>query len=555
MAKMIPKKSIEYDFHGSEGEEQVYNALSQLPDPYIIFHSVSWNNHDYGNKHKWGESDFVIFHPKRGVLVVEVKAGEIKLEDGRWFQTNRRTKKTKHMKDPLEQANRSKYNFIRLLQKNFHGRNYHIEPVVWFSSITSDKVKGNLPLGYTEYNLLFSEDIKTPISSIEQAFNGYGMISYNGFTKEDEAHFVKLLAPCFNAVLSMAGTFEQNEYWFNRLTKEQSLLIDYLDEQDVAAIQGGAGTGKTMLAIEKAKRLPKDEKVLFLCYNIQLLSYLRNNFEEELLNVDFYNLFKLRSIKMKTEEYIHEDEIIDYLENYERFGWDYKHIIIDEGQDFPDSQVELLRMIAMINEGCFYIFYDKKQMVQQWQDCNWMNEIDCRLVLYKNCRNTVQIAVTAYSIAKNEKYKTCEQLIGEKPLLYTAKNKGELISQIKQLIDSCLNGGVKIEQITILTSKTIEKSTLQNISKISNIDIEIDHRDKGILFTTARKFKGLESESIILLDVDEQTFTDEKESQVFYVGSSRAKNKLDIIFDNSSELSNTKIKEYCDSIGIAFKRN
>ena len=48
---------------------------------------------------------------------------------------------------------------------------------------------------------------------------------------------------------------EEAEYYFNRMTMEQTRLIEYLDEQRVAAIQGGAGTGKTMLAIEKARRL------------------------------------------------------------------------------------------------------------------------------------------------------------------------------------------------------------------------------------------------------------------------------------------------------------
>ena len=49
-----------------------------------------------------------------------------------------------------------------------------------------------------------------------------------------------------------------------RLTKEQNSLLDYLEEQRVAAIQGAAGTGKTWLAVEKAQKLAGSGKVLFL---------------------------------------------------------------------------------------------------------------------------------------------------------------------------------------------------------------------------------------------------------------------------------------------------
>ena len=58
---------------------------------------------------------------------------------------------------------------------------------------------------------------------------------------------------------------------------------------------------------------------------------------------------------------------------------------------------------------------------------------------------------------------------------------------------------------------------------------------KSILLTTARKFKGLEASIVFLIDVDISTFWSEDERRVFYVGSSRAKNILEIvsIIDNN----------------------
>ena len=58
-------------------------------------------------------------------------------------------------------------------------------------------------------------------------------------------------------------------------------------------ISGGAGTGKTSLAIEKAKRLAKSGRsVLFLCFNIPLFKYLDRILSES-QNIDIYAYSKL----------------------------------------------------------------------------------------------------------------------------------------------------------------------------------------------------------------------------------------------------------------------
>src|SRR5699024_1711401 len=95
---------------------------------------------------------------------------------------------------------------------------------------------------------------------------------------------VKYIAPEFEAFPNLASVIETNDYYFNRMTVEQSTLLDYLEEQEIAGIQGTAGTGKTMIAIEKAKRLSEKEKIVFLCFNSLLVEYLRNRYETELPN-------------------------------------------------------------------------------------------------------------------------------------------------------------------------------------------------------------------------------------------------------------------------------
>ncbi len=100
----------------SYGEIQIYEALEKLPDEYIIFYSLHWNKKSK-YKVEWGESDFTVFHPKKGILVIEVKSGKIKCKDGKWEQTNTKTLEMKLMKDPMVQAERSKHAFIGVCKK------------------------------------------------------------------------------------------------------------------------------------------------------------------------------------------------------------------------------------------------------------------------------------------------------------------------------------------------------------------------------------------------------------------------------------------------------
>ena len=62
-----------------------------------------------------------------------------------------------------------------------------------------------------------------------------------------------------------------------------------------------------------------------------------------------------------------------------------------------------------------------------------------------------------------------------------------------------------------------------------------DKNSNGILFTTVRKFKGLEAMAVICIDIDSETFENDRNRNVFYVGTSRAMSYLDLITSTSPE--------------------
>lgn len=530
MARMIPSVEEKKDFNGSYGEEQLFHIFQKLlPPEYVVFHSVSWRRRGEHQKWCWGEADYVVFNPKRGLLVIEVKSGEISCNNtGIIIQTNTLTKEKKRIK-PMEQAKKSVYTIADILDEELDpGQEYWTDAVVWFTSVKKGAVKGNLPNMYSDENVFYKEDLNNPLAAIERAYDFYDMKN-RYHTEESIRTVIDKLAPCFDAIPSIASIYSEQEYYFNRMTKEQSYLLDYLEEQKIAAIQGTAGTGKTMLALRKAQMLSSNEKVLFLCFNKLLLSNLKASYKEKMPNVDFYNLQSLASQTLNKEASF--EDVTDFLLDYESYqgGWRYKSIIVDEGQDFLEEHIQLLKEIAISSGGSFYVFYDKNQLVHQSNALDWAKDIECRLVLSMNCRNTRSIAETAGLPLNITDVKMRQEVVGDKPDFYIAESINDAKRKITEIIRKYTDDGFTQKQIVILTQKTVETSILKDCTSVGNYRLKSSFEGNGILFTSAKKFKGLESDVIIMIDITPDSFSDFEHRKVYYVGASRAKHFLNFV--------------------------
>lgn len=532
MAIMIPGDIDSIDFHGSFGERDIYESLRSLPNEYVVFHSVVWQQRKTDGYIGWGEADFTIFHAKRGVLVLEVKSGGIKLQKGAWKQIDTLTGEEYKMKDPIVQANRSKYTFIDLLAvKEENINTYPVEVAVGFPSLDRIQVPANLPAAYKNQIIITRNDLHTMEVAINRIFDFYGMDEKPYFTESDKLRCMNVLSPEFNVLPNLRQRIKEEEFVFNRLTREQCYLLDYLTEQRVAAIQGGAGTGKTILALEKAIRLSQDEKVLFLCFNKFLLEYLRRMYTRSYPNISFYNLATLVQETTRVSDTQEDDSILKFLRTCVANGWKYKHIIIDEAQDFSSEQLQYLMNLANAHDGCIYAFYDKNQLVHVVDDQKmcWIDLFECRLVLLMNCRNTKSIATTAYRPIGIMEVQTKITALGKKPDFHIVRTATLLVTTVEQIIENYIRNGFSEKDIVILTVKTEESSALTDVRYIGMHSVKTNVEERGILFTTARKFKGLESMAVIVVDVEDITFSNPDYCKVLYVATSRAKHALDII--------------------------
>ena len=221
------------------------------------------------------------------------------------------------------------------------------------------------------------------------------------------------------------------------------------------------------------------------------------------------------------------DKILDmYLSG----TFPYVHVIVDEGQDFGMDDIEEADILQCIHDtvmdndevdGTFYVFYDKLQLIQSKQIPKYISDADCKLTLYRNCRNTENIAITSLKPISERTPRLYEGAVKGVPAnLHFVNEANAVVTKVEDIINR-----LKVENISdivILTCKTEERSALEKYVH--------NGKCKNVKFTTCRKFKGLEADAVILIDVDESVFGEEHKL-LYYVGTSRARLVLDIVTD------------------------
>ena len=531
MAYMFPEKPRQ--FEPNSWEDIMFEALKKLPDDYYVFHSFSVVKVVKNVVHE-SETDFVIFHPKKGLLCLEAKAGQVNYSDGCWRYGN--GEPMAH-DGPFHQAASNKWKLAKYMNENgmqvLKSRCKMLH-AVWFPGVSIDRFQGiHLPPEADASLMLTREDLEDPTPSIERIFdiklpNG---LETNLSAKDERDMLNRVLAPEFNLVSIPELKQNQRKIIFKTMLKEQVALLNYLEEQNTAVINGLAGTGKTVMAVKKAQiHADRGEKVLFLCYNAYLKEHLRSMYREQYQNIEFYTIDGLacKLCKTPTADY---DQLRDVLETmYIEGTFPYKHVVIDEGQDFGKDRIDdteiigLLKSLVVDDEsrhGTFYLFYDRNQMIQSDKIPDYISEADCKLTLYRNCRNTQNIATTSLRLlGSDKKPKLFDRAIeGKSPEMYFAETKEQTIAAINMILRKCWENGY--QDIQLLTCKTEEKSIIA--SECS--DGIYMYQSKSIPFTTCRKYKGLEADVVILIDMGRDMFAGKNE-QIMYVGASRARFEL-----------------------------
>lgn len=95
MATLLPDN---FPPNGEASERKVFVSLATLGEDWWVLHDVPWLFDG-----REGQADFVVVHPRIGLVVLEVKGGGLSVRDGMWFSVDRH-RQEHEIRDPFGQA-------------------------------------------------------------------------------------------------------------------------------------------------------------------------------------------------------------------------------------------------------------------------------------------------------------------------------------------------------------------------------------------------------------------------------------------------------------------
>ena len=350
-----------------------------------MLHAEEWISRDPESGAREGETDFIICNRNGGLLVIEVKGGGISIEEGGGWRSLDRYGVRHEIKNPFHQARLQKAELKASL------------------SATSAWTLGGLnrvTIGYAVF-LPDVEDIRplegphSPIALIgcsrdsnrlEQWIKG--AVGYWAGRRPGAplgSKGISIVESLYSKVIEirpvLATSLREEEEERVTLTRQQSLVLQFLGNRTRAKIRGGAGTGKTLLAIEKAQRLADSgQRTLFLCYNHLLAEHVRRSVAAvpNLTVQDFHQMCKwgidtaknigtdvLSNVERKFPGADKFEKIFpeSLVEASEVVRTRYDAIVVDEGQDFRELYWFALELYLRDSSGgTLYVFYDENQV-------------------------------------------------------------------------------------------------------------------------------------------------------------------------------------------------
>lgn len=521
MAKFFPVFEMIDD--APQSERIVLRALAKaLSDDFYVYHSLSFIEKKPTIKE--GEADLVIFHRKYGLLILEVKGGGISIENGQWFSENYVGKHT--IKNPFDQARKAKHALMDKIKKK-HSGYVAIGYGVCFPNSTLPPAI-SLPMDVVREFVIDSALLLNPekcAKAIEKLFS-----EWNTELDKTAADFIQhhVLAPTFRLIPNPKLNLVETDEKFLQLTQEQYRLLDWLEEQKQVLIHGSAGTGKTLLLLEKARRLAEQgHTVLILCFNIKLSEYLKAVTQHQpLIHSDYFHGFCAFAAEKLNVPFVAPEDGVEAQKFYEETAPElllsaietgviptFDAVLIDEGQDFSDDWWVPISSVLK-PEGWFYIFYDPKQNIFSRQAHFPISSAP--YPLKENCRNTLSITEWLCGINTAAAAPKKGSPLGDKPSIHFWQSYEEQVEQVRNCLNDLLAKGFSLSDIVILTPYRVEKSKLYPLMTEKGF--------MGLRIENIMKFKGLEAPVVLLCDLGMNEFT--KRPDLLFTGASRAQQML-----------------------------
>jgi hypothetical protein len=538
MARMIPD---DLEMGSADRTEKLVFELirDETPKGWVGMHHIGlpWHPHKLT-----AEIDFVVVSTY-GVFCLEVKGGAVTRRNGDWYAGSRRLRES-----PFAQVGSA--------AAALRPRAPVLRPYVYGYGCVFPHCRFELEGPEVEREVVYDE------SMAEDGFAGYieslGRYWSGRYPKrslllgKDIRQVVEGLRGDYSVVESVMPAVREAGRRLASYTEEQERAIKGLSAEPRIIVRGGAGTGKTLLAMKEARRLAESgKKTLYTCFNKAVAAHVSNGVQVDGLKVQHLDGLISQLIKAGGTA----DQIPDDVGDEERFGVylpiaaaeavgklgedeRFDAIVVDEGQDLiTEGRLDLLDTLLRggWRDGLWRVFWDPLQAIFSSGDTNLHHlhrtgAEPTTYLLTLNCRNTQPIADRVEDLSGIE---LGQDALVEGPEVSEVEwgdEKAEA-KRVAATLREWVDRGLPPEEIVLLSPLRFENSTA---SRLRGLPAQVrdmsgqrpEPTPKKIAFSTIQAFKGLESEAVMLLDVDD--LDSNRMRSLLYVGTSRARTILGV---------------------------
>ncbi|KRF17427.1 nuclease [Nocardioides sp. Soil797] len=532
MVRLVPEAPL----FSNDSERQVWELLRDGlgPDDVLIA------NLRLTDEKKDHELDLLVLMPEVGAIVLEVKGGSVWHEDGEWRIARRGRTSVIH---PVDQARDGKYAARSFVERD--RERWGRQRIVWAHGVITP---------YTEFGPDHDEpDLpRWALHDKSDLADLVGRVRTNTLrlshgqrhpTYDDCMAIVDILNGRPPTSYDVNADADDRAARVDRLTQEQASILQVTRLLRRVDVRGGAGSGKTVLALQQAKQLTrgrgevKAQRVAVLCYSLGLAEHLKREVatwhrrERPAFVGTFHDFGKQWGAPdgERVNSGFWEDELpllMADLANDLAEKDKYDAIIVDEAQDFAETWWRpVVKALRDEDEGGLFVYSDENQRLFARFGRPPVQLVP--LVLDHNLRNTRQIHDSFGPLAPSRMYASG----GEGPdVRFVPSSADDAVAAADDVVDEFLERGWKPENVMLLTT-----------GKRHPIQVErTDFHDQDgywktfwdpddVFYGHVLGCKGLERKAVVLC-VNEPEVR-ERARERLYVGMSRATDELVVVGD------------------------
>lgn len=561
---MAPQLIPEDPRFTTESEQVVWERLrdSLRPEDTLIA------NLRFTDTRKDHEADLVVVMPDAGVVVVEVKGAGVRIDDGVWTIRRRGKRVPIH---PIDQARDTRYAIRQYVESDRRWADSSRTKVRFAHAVATPVVGLGLDFDLPDCPRWMIHDREDmPDLARRLADVPLGLENNRRVPTEDDCAVIVdvLTARGTDAVPSVADEADERQHRVDRLTEEQSQILRVTRLLRRVEIRGGAGSGKTVLALTQARQLAAGregraaEGVALLCYSIGLATH----FTREVATwphrqrpafvgtfEDLANLWGLPSGSRDDPDYWEETLPVLMAERAAQLppGERYDSFVVDEAQDFAESWWRpLIAALTDETDGGLFIYSDENQRLFNRFGRPPVPLVP--LVLDHNLRNTKQIA---------EVFKPLAPLRmrlegGDGPdVTFIPTSPDDAVGVADDQVDRLIDEGWEPGHIALLTTGRRHPVQVERQQELGQAGYwRTFWEDEDVFFGHVLGAKGMERR-VVVLCVNEDG-TRERFRERLYVGLSRATDRLVVVGDpaaiaHAGEKVATTLHQATDTVAAA----